>query len=218
MQARAQNEFRVFAPHLEKIIDLCREKAESLGYETEIYDPLLDEFESGMTTAQVRSIFEDLRERLVPIVKQFSSEAAPNDGFLRAHFPREKQWEFGLNVAKDFGYDLNTGRQDYSAHPFSTTFSISDVRITTRIDENFFNPGFFGTLHESGHGMYEQGIAPDLERTLLADGTSLGMHESQSRLWENLVGRSSEFWSHYFPKARAAFPRRVINHRGGRFF
>ncbi len=206
MQARSQNEFHIFAPHLTKIIDLCREKAESLGYKTEIYDPLLDEFEPGMATAHIRSIFEHLRERLVPIVQQFASETAPNDAFLHAHFPRDKQWEFGLDVVKDFGYDMNTGRQDYSAHPFSTTFSISDVRITTRIDENFFNPGFFGTLHESGHGMYEQGISPELERTLLADGTSLGMHESQSRLWENLIGRSAEFWSHYFPKAQTTFP------------
>jgi len=206
VEARARNEFQLFAPHLEKIIDLCREKAETLGYETEIYDPLLDEFEPGMDTALVRSTFDDLRERLVPIVKYFASEPAPPDNFLHAHFPRAAQWNFGLDVVKDFGYDMNTGRQDYTAHPFSTTFSISDVRITTRIDEHFFNPGFFGTLHESGHAMYEQGVAPDLERTLLADGTSMGMHESQSRLWENLVGRSSEFWSHYFPRAQAAFP------------
>ena len=206
MKARTQNEFELFAPHLEKIIDLCRQKAEALTYKTEIYDPLLDEFEPGTSTAKVRLIFEELREKLVPIVQQIATEPAPEDDFLHTFFPRDAQWKFGLDVAKDFGYDMNTGRQDYSAHPFSTTFSISDVRITTRIDEHFFNPGFFGTLHESGHGMYEQGVSHELERTLLADGTSLGMHESQSRMWENLIGRSREFWSHYYPRAQAAFP------------
>jgi carboxypeptidase Taq len=151
-------------------------------------------------------VFQDLRERLVPIVKQYGDYSAPDDAFLRNHFPADAQWAFGLDVIKQFGYDLKTGRQDYSTHPFSTTFSISDVRITTRIDEHFFNPGFFGTLHESGHAMYEQGVDASLERTLLADGTSLGMHESQSRLWENLVGRSLPFWNHYYPKAQASFP------------
>lgn len=206
MEARANNTYDVFAPHLQKIIDLTRQKAESLGYEDEIYDPLLDEFESGMPTATVRAVFQDLREKLVPIVKRLSDYPAPDDACLFKHFPADAQWAFGLDVIKQFGYDLNTGRQDFSTHPFSTTFSISDVRITTRIDEYFFNPGFFGTLHESGHAMYEQGVEPSLERTLLADGTSLGMHESQSRLWENLVGRSLPFWNHYYPNAQAAFP------------
>jgi carboxypeptidase Taq len=109
-------------------------------------------------------------------------------------------------VIADFGYDFSTGRQDLSAHPFTTSFSISDVRLTTRIDEHFFSPAFFGTLHEAGHGMYEQGIDRGLERTPLADGTSLGMHESQSRLWENLVGRSRPFWEHYYLKAQETFP------------
>lgn len=218
MKARAQDEFQLFAPHLEKIIDLCRQKAEALGYDGEIYDPLLDEFEPGMTTAHVRTVFADLREKLVPIVEQIATCPAPKDDFLYAHYPRDAQWEFGLGVVREFGYDMHTGRQDYSAHPFSTTFSISDVRITTRIDEAFFNPGFFGTLHESGHAMYEQGVDPRLERTLLADGTSLGMHESQSRLWENLVGRSSAFWNHYFPRAQRAFPDALAGVSGEDFY
>lgn len=204
--ARETDTFATFAPHLQKIVDLNIQKAEALGYEEHVYDPLLDEFEPGMKTAEVARIFSDLREQLVPIVKTLTALDKPDDSMLHRHFPQDAQWDFGLEVIKEMGYDFSTGRQDISAHPFTTTFSISDVRLTTRIDEHFFNPAFFGTLHEAGHGMYEQGIGASLERTPLADGTSLGMHESQSRLWENLVGRSREFWNQYFPKAQKAFP------------
>ncbi len=205
--ARETNDYPTFAPHLSEILDLTLEQAEALGYDECAYDALLDQYEPGMRTSEVTSVFDDLREQLVPIVHQLSSIPGPDVAFLHAHYPHQAQWEFGESVIRDFGYDFRTGRQDLSTHPFTTTFSISDVRLTTRIDEQFFNPGFFGTLHEAGHGMYEQGVALDLERTPLADGTSLGMHESQSRLWENLIGRSELFWNHYFPKAQAAFPQ-----------
>ncbi len=213
--ARENDSFKTFAPHLQKIVDLNIRKAEALGYDEHVYDALLDEFEPGMKTAEVARIFSDLREQLVPIVKTLTSLDRPDDSMLRRHFPHDAQWDFGLRVIRDMGYDFNTGRQDISAHPFTTSFSISDVRLTTRIDEHFFNPAFFGTLHEAGHGMYEQGIDASLERTPLADGTSLGMHESQSRLWENLVGRSRPFWNHYFPKAQKTFPEALggVNQR-----
>jgi len=210
-KARATNTFRTFAPHLERIVDLSLEHAEALGYEDEPYDALLDIHEPDMKTRDVSATFAALKKELVPFVRDVAQDAAspgktaPID-IVHGHFPHQAQWEFGLRVARDFGYDLTRGRQDHSAHPFSTTFSIDDVRITTRIDESFFNPGFFGTLHEAGHAMYEQGIDPALERTPLADGTSLGMHESQSRMWENQVGRSLPFWEHYMPAAREAFP------------
>src|SRR5690606_8361601 len=131
---------------------------------------------------------------------------APEDAFLHLPYDQQKQWDFGMAVLRDFGYDFNRGRQDLSAHPFTTSFSISDVRLTTRINETFLPSGPFGTMHECGHGLYEQGIDPALDRTPLADGTSLGMHESQSRLWENLIGRSRAFWEHYYPLLKSTFP------------
>ncbi len=210
-KARATNTFSVFMPHLERIVDLSLEHAEALGYDDEPYDALLDIHEPDMKTSDVVATFAALKDVLVPLVRDLTKSAASTrktgpDNVVHGHFPHDEQWDFGLRVARDFGYDLTRGRQDHSAHPFSTTFSIDDVRITTRIDESFFNPGFFGTLHEAGHAMYEQGIDPALERTPLADGTSLGIHESQSRMWENQIGRSLPFWEHYMPSAREAFP------------
>ena len=204
--ARENDDFALFSPHLEKIIDLNRQKAEALGYKEHIYDALLDEYEPGMKTSEVASVFADLRQQLVPIVKDLTERPQLDDSIIHRHFPHSAQWKFGVDVIRDIGYDFTNGRQDLSTHPFTTTFSISDVRLTTRLDEHFFNPAFFGTLHEAGHGMYEQGVDRSLERTLLAEGTSLGMHESQSRLWENLVGRGRDFWQCYFPKAQEAFP------------
>lgn len=210
-KARTTNTFSTFAPHLERIVDLSLEHAEALGYDDEPYDALLDIHEPDMKTRDVSATFAALKEELVPLVRELTETGAstlqkPNTNVVHGHFPHDRQWDFGLQVARDFGYDMTRGRQDHSAHPFSTTFSIDDVRITTRIDESFFNPGFFGTLHEAGHAMYEQGIDPALERTPLADGTSLGIHESQSRMWENQIGRSLPFWEHYMPAAREAFP------------
>ena len=210
-KARANDDFPVFAPHLEHIVDLCIQHAEALGYEDQPYDALLDQYEEGATTAQVAAVFSELREDLVPFVKELTSSGMLCEGPVHREFPEEDQWRFGLDMAKSMGYNLNHGRQDRSAHPFSTSFSISDVRITTRLEKRFFNPAFFGTLHEAGHAMYEQGIDPALEGTPLADGTSLGMHESQSRMWENLVGRSLPFWEYAFPSAQKTFPDALGN-------
>lgn len=204
-EARETNTFATFAPHLERLIDLNLKKAEAYGYEDRVYDALLDQFEPGMTTAEVEHVFGDLRAQLVPLVHAIADARSLDDSIVHRPFDPDKQWDFGVAVIKDFGFDFEHGRQDHSAHPFTTTFAISDVRLTTRIDPNFFSPAFFGTLHEAGHGMYEQGIAADLARTPLAEGTSLGMHESQSRLWENLVGRSYGFWQHYYPALQDTF-------------
>ncbi len=204
-KAREADRFETFAPHLRTIVDLNVEKAEAIGYTGSIYDPLLDEFEPEMTTSQISALFDDLRSRLVPVVEAIAKAPGIDDSILRRRYPRDAQWNFGMAVIRDFGYDFGRGRQDVSAHPFTTTFSIDDVRLTTRLEDDLFSSGFFGTLHEAGHGLYEQGIDPAMERTPLASGTSLGMHESQSRLWENLVGRSRPFWRHYFPSAQALF-------------
>ncbi len=203
--ARQNDDFDTFAPHLEAVIDLNREKAEALGFSQSIYDPLLDEFEPDTTTADVTALFAELRARLVPLVRSIAGSSEVDDSVLRRYYPRQLQWDFGMAVARDIGFDFDRGRQDLSAHPFTTTFSVHDVRLTTRIDEKYFSPAFFGSLHEAGHGLYEQGVDPEFERGPLASGTSLGMHESQSRLWENLVGRSRPFWSHYFPRLQTHF-------------
>ena len=204
--ARQANRFGDFAPHLARLIDLNRQKAEAYGYEDRVYDALLDEYEPGIKTEQVEIIFRDLRRDLVPLVEAIADREEADDTVLHQKFERQKQWDFGLAVIRDFGYDMQRGRQDFSTHPFTTTFSITDVRITTRISDDFLNPGLFGTLHEAGHALYEQGVDIELERTLLADGTSLGMHESQSRLWENQVGRSRPFWEHYYSRLQRIFP------------
>jgi len=213
-QARAASSFADFAPDLEHIVELSREKAETLGYDDRIYDPLLTEFEPGMATTQLETVFRDLRRQLVPIVEALSPAAghgraqnAPPP--LDRHFDQQAQWDFGIAVMKEFGFDFDRGRQDRSAHPFTTSFAASDVRVTTRIDEDFLPAGLFGTLHECGHGLYEQGVASELGRTPLAGGASLGVHESQSRLWEILVGRSRAFWGHYYPLLRQGFPGKL---------
>jgi carboxypeptidase Taq len=206
-KARAQSNFSLFEPHLEKVVDLNVRLAEALGYEEHIYDPLLDQFEPEMKTTRLATIFENLKTELLPFVQAISERTdAVDASALQRTFEEQKQWDFGVQVIKDFGFDFDRGRQDKSVHPFTTSFSIGDVRLTTRVDPNYLPSALFGTLHECGHGLYEQGINSSLERTGLDDGASLGVHESQSRLWENLVGRSREFWSHYFPRLRQVFP------------
>lgn len=208
-KARADDDYAKFEPHLRSLIDLNIEKANALGFKDHIYDALLDEYEPGMKTQLVTEIFDDLRRELVPIVEQIAERTQVNDTILHQRFDPDLQWEFGMEVIRDFGYDLSRGRQDLSAHPFSTSFSITDVRVTTRISEDYLPTGLFGTMHEAGHALYEQGIDLELDRTPLADGTSLGMHESQSRLWENLVGRSRPFWQRYYPRLQSVFPKQL---------
>lgn len=205
-QARQQNDFAAFAPHLERLVDLSVEKAEALGYEEEPYDALLEEYEPGLTTTDVATTFATLREDLVPLVDAIAGAPPIDDAPLHGVFPQEQQTAFGEQVLADLGYDFDRGRQDVSAHPFTTSFAPGDVRITTRYDESFLPSALFSTIHEGGHALYEQGIDPDLARTPLANGASLGVHESQSRLWENHVGRSRPFWRHYFPRLQTAFP------------
>ncbi len=220
-KARAEDDFTIFAPHLETLVDLSVEKAEAIGYEDTPYDALLQEFEPGLTTAEVADTFGTLREDLVPLVDAItdapraergsSSRAATalDDDLLRRSYPQQKQKAFGEQVLADLGYDFDRGRQDMSAHPFTTSFSVDDVRITTRYDEDYLPSALFSMIHEGGHALYEQGIDPALDRTPLGDGASLGVHESQARLWENHVGRSRPFWRHYFPKLQDAFPDAV---------
>ena len=209
-KARAENRFRDFQPSLENILDLARRMAEYLGYADHIYDPLLDRFEPGMKTVQVQAIFDDLKKDLLPLAQAIFRQAdRVDDALLRQEFDEDKQRDFSYGVIQKFGYDFRRGRVDRAVHPFQTNFSINDVRITTRYDRRFFNTAIFGTMHETGHALYEMGVDPALERTPLASGASLGIHESQSRLWENLVGRSRGFWTHFYPELQATFPAQL---------
>lgn len=211
-EARAESNFKLFQPHLEKIVELEIELANHLGYTERIYDALLDQYEPEMTTAQVQTIFGELKKDLVPLVQAIAAKVdGVDDACLHCEFDEQKQWNFGVEVIQRFGFDFERGRQDKSAHPFTTGFGLGDTRITTRVDRNFLNSALFGTLHECGHALYDMGYRPELEGTPLAGGASLGAHESQSRLWENLVGRSRGFWLYYFPRLREVFPEQLAD-------
>src|SRR3990170_554469 len=208
-RARPANDFKSVQDNLKKTLDLSREYADFFPGYDHIADPLIDVPDPGMKAADIRRIFSELREQLVPIVKAITSQAEADDSPLRKGYPEEEQLEFGIAVARDFGLDLNRSRQDKTHHPFCTTFSIGDVRITTRVKENLLDDALFSTLHETGHALYELGVNPELEATPLIGGTSSGVHESQSRTWENIVGRSRGFWEHYYPKLQQKFPKQL---------
>jgi carboxypeptidase Taq len=205
-KARADSNYALFAPHLEKLLQLKREYAEFFTPYDNIYDPLLDDYEPGMKTSDIQPVFKRLRERQVPLIQAIMDSGVEiDDTPVRMDFDEQKQWDFGVEVITAFGYDFNRGRQDKSVHPFTTEFGTNDVRITTRFYPQFLNPALCGTMHKTGHALYELGVDPALERTLLATGTSLGMHESQSRMWENLVGRSKPFWKAFYPRLQEIF-------------
>ncbi|MFQ5812696.1 MAG: carboxypeptidase M32 [Anaerolineae bacterium] len=205
-EARPANDFSAVQPYLEKTLDLSRQLADFFpGYE-HIADPLIDFHDYGMKASTISALFAELRQQLVPLVQAITAQPAADDSRLHQTFPEEKQWAFGLEVIKRFGYDFERGRQDKTPHPFTTKFSLGDVRITTRVKENDLGEALFGTMHEAGHALYEQGVRRDFEGTPLAQGTSSGVHESQSRLWENLVGRSPGFWRFFYPKLQEVFP------------
>ncbi len=210
VKARAENNFASYQPWLEKIVALSQEQAELYGYEDEKYDPLLDKYEHDMKTADVRAIFDAVRTGLIPLREAIDERGtAVDDSIVHQHFEIDKQKQFAHYAAASVGYDFSRGHLGTVVHPFATSFSRDDARITTRWNPDFLNPALFGTLHESGHAMYEQGTHPDLARTPLARGTSLGIHESQSRMMENMVGRSRGFWQKHFSVLQAMFPAQL---------
>ncbi len=206
-QARSENDFSKFAPHLEKIIALKFREIDYLGVATTPYDTLLDYFEPGMTSDEVTILFDAVKERLVPLVQKIAASKVDTEvSLLRQDFDIARQWDFGVIVLKDMGYDFNCGRQDKSAHPFTTSFHPTDVRITTRFNKNNILSALSSTIHEGGHALYEQGLDTKWYGTPFCDAVSYGIHESQSRLWENLVGLSKPFWDYYYPKLQDIFP------------
>ncbi len=205
-KARPANDFAAVRPGLEQTLDLSREMAGFFAPSEHIADPLIDFADYGMKAASVRAVFAQLREALVPLVRAITAQAPADDACLRQAYPAAEQLAFGAQVVKQLGYDFERGRQDLTHHPFMTTFSLGDIRITTRVREDDFGDCLFSCMHEAGHALYEQGITPGYEGLPLAEGTSAGVHESQSRLWENLVGRSRAAWEFFYPQLQAAFP------------
>ena len=222
VEARRNDDFASFAPWLDRIFALARESADAVGYEGERYDALLDDYEPGMTTDRVTALVAQLQERLVPLVASLR-DAPPMHVALEREFPIERQKVFAESTAAAIGFDLQGGRLDVSQHPFCTSLGPGDVRISLRYAANDVALGFFALLHEMGHGLYDQGLDPTHYGTPMGDVASLGLHESQSRMWENHVGRSEGFWRHFYPQLCSAFSealhdvpletfRRFVNH------
>jgi carboxypeptidase Taq len=204
--AKKENRFSLFEKELTELVELKKEETEILGYSGHPYDALMDEFEKGCTVKLTDKIFGDMLPRLRIILEKIQQKKAPEDSFIFKTFDKKKQWDLGMEVIAELGFDFGAGRQDISSHPFSTSFNKYDVRITTRIDESDFSSMLFSCIHETGHALYEQGL-PESEYGLPSgEFASLGIHESQSRLWENHVGRSRAFWKFHYPAIKAKFP------------
>ncbi|MDO8493956.1 MAG: carboxypeptidase M32 [Deltaproteobacteria bacterium] len=206
VEARKQDSFETFAPNLKKIIELNMEMAHCLGFK-DPYDALLDDYEPGATVAELTPLFADLKKELVPLIPQIQEKQKKFQSFvLKGPFPIEKQKELGHWLLEKIGFDFQHGRLDTTVHPFCMGMP-GDVRLTTRYDEENFKDCFYSVFHEGGHGLYEQGLAPQHRHTPMGAACSMGVHESQSRLWENLVGRSASFVSYLLPKLKETFPQ-----------
>ena len=225
--ARARADFAAFAPSLEQMVAINREMAEAIGYGDHPYDALMYRFEPGTTTKDLARLFARLREGLLPLVRAVAERNGPRSDFLFRHFPREGQLAFASAMAERIGFDTARGRFDTTVHPFEVSFTRNDVRITTRVSETYMPMCLFGALHEAGHALYEQGVDPAYTRTPLATdlltlyavgGVSFGAHESQSRLWENHVGRSRAFWANHFGELRTVFPDQLADVTDEDFF
>jgi carboxypeptidase Taq len=204
--AKKENRFSLFEKELAELVVLKKEETEILGYKDHPYDALMDEFEKGCTVKLVDKIFGEMLPRLRGILEKIQEKTPPEDSFLFKFFDKKKQWDWGMQVIAELGFDFEAGRQDLSSHPFSTSFNKYDVRITTRIDENDFSSMLFSCIHETGHALYEQGLSESEYGLPSGEFASVGIHESQSRLWENHVGRSHAFWKLHYPLAASKFP------------
>ncbi len=208
-QAKSNNDFKSYTPFLDKLLTLKKKECELLGYEQHPYDAMLDQYEPGAKSADLKILFNDVKANLVEFVKQIAQKPQNADAFMFAEYDEQKQWDFSLDLLKQMGYDFEAGRQDKSSHPFTTHFNAHDVRVTTRVNKNDLNEIIWSTIHEGGHALYEQGL-PIAEYGLPSgEYISLGIHESQSRLWENNVGRSLAYWEYNFPKLQEVFPQNL---------
>ena len=209
-EARRRADFMHFLPNLQTVIALKFEEVDYLGYDDSPYDALLDTYEPGATVAQLQPLFATLRHGLLDLLQRVRESASPpDDRILFQAYDEQRQLAFGKLVLRDMGYDFNRGRVDLSAHPFTTAFHPTDVRVTTRVLEKDLPSCLFSCIHEGGHGLYDQGLPQEHYGTPLGESLSLGIHESQSRLWENNVGRSKAFWTHFFPLLQQHFPSQL---------
>lgn len=206
IKARKENMFSYFESDLSKLIDLKKQEADLLGFNNHPYDALLNDHDKGSTTKLVDALFSDIAVPLKELLEKIVACPQVKDDFLRKHYPKDKQWEFGMQILKDLNYDLEAGRQDLAEHPFTINFNAKDVRITTRIDENDFSNMVWSCIHEVGHALYEQGLPEEEYGLPLGEAASYSIHESQSRLWENHVGRSLKFCEYYWPLLQQNFP------------
>jgi carboxypeptidase Taq len=209
IQARQKNDFSLYAPELEKMVQLKRQQAEMYGYTGHPYDALMDEYERGATTSLLDPIFKQVSEQLPALLGRIKDAPQVNDTFFNEYYPRQQQWDFSLKVLHVMGYDFDAGRQDMSEHPFTTSFAPTDVRITTRVNEHDLSSLLWSSIHEGGHALYEQGLPENQYGLPLGAATSLSIHESQSRLWENCVGRGEQFWKHFYPVLQSVFPENL---------
>ncbi|MEO5592541.1 MAG: carboxypeptidase M32 [Chitinophagaceae bacterium] len=206
VSAKTANNFSLFEKDLASLLELKKQEAALLGYEDHPYNALLNQYERGCTVALLDRVFAGLQVPLKELLDKITACGQVDDDFLRRYFPKEKQWQFGMDVMNQMGFDFTAGRQDIAEHPFTTNFSSRDVRLTTRIDENDFSNMTWSCIHECGHGLYEQGLPETAYGLPLGEYTSLSIHESQSRLWENNVGRSLDSWRFFYPKVQQCFP------------
>jgi len=206
VSAKSAGNFSLFEKELTALLALKKQEADLLGYEAHPYNALLNQYERGCTVSLLDRVFNSLQQPLKKILDAITASPQVTDDFLRRHYPKDQQWAFGMELMKQLGFDFTAGRQDIAEHPFTTNFSSQDVRLTTRIDEHDFSNMTWSCIHECGHGLYEQGIPASAYGLPLGEFTSLSIHESQSRLWENNVGRSFDSWQYFYPQAQQYFP------------
>ena len=209
IQSRKENKFSIYAPELDKMIQLKKQQASMYGYESNPYDALLDEYEKGASVALLDRVFGDVKQQLPLLLDKIKTAQQVDDSFFLRNYPKQAQWDFSMDVLRAMGYDFEAGRQDMSEHPFTTSFAPTDVRVTTRVDENNYSSLLWSSIHEGGHALYEQGLPIEQYGLPLGAAASLGIHESQSRLWENNVGRGKQFWHHFYPKLQQYFPQQL---------
>jgi carboxypeptidase Taq len=208
-EAKSKSDFSIFAPKLKKLVALKRQECEMLGYADHPYDAMLDQYEPGLKTKEVTTLFSDVRAQLVDFVKNISEQEQNDESFMYLNYNKDKQWDFGIHLLEQMGYDFKSGRQDLSTHPFTINFSSDDVRVTTRVAEDNVHEMIWSCIHEGGHALYEQGLRSEDYGLPTGEAISLGVHESQSRLWENNVGRGLGYWKANYPKLQEMFPENL---------